>query len=103
MQGESGLLRSMATRAACLSDPSHRIQFVYVPKHTSWLNQVELWLSILVRRVLKRGHFTSVEELRARILAFIDYFNQTAKPFKWTNTGRPLVAENPIPSSAGLS
>ena len=71
---------------------THRIQFVYLPKHTSWLNQVEIWFSILVRRVLKRGSFRSVEDLRTRILAFIDYFNQTAKPFRWTYTGRPLVA-----------
>ncbi len=91
VKGERGVLQSMATRAAYLSDPAHRIQVVYVPKHTSWLNQIEIWFSILVRRVLKRGNFASVEALRTRILEFIAYFNQTAKPFKWTYTGRPLV------------
>jgi hypothetical protein len=54
---------------------------------------VEIWFSILVRRLRKRASFTSVDELRQRMLAFIDYFNQTmAKPFKWTYAGRPLVA-----------
>ena len=88
-KGASGSLPSMARRAAFLSDPTHRIQCVFVPKHTAWRNHVAIWCSILVRRVRKRGSFRSVAELRERILAFISSFNRTTQPFQWTYTGRP--------------
>ena len=95
-KGTSGVPKSQASRAAFLSEPGRRIRFVYTPKHSSWLNQVEIWFSALVRKLLRRSGFTSLDDLKERVPEFIDYFNRTmAKPIKWLYSPRPLHEKTP--------
>lgn len=81
-----------------MSDETHRIRFVFLPKHSSWLNQVEIVFGIIMRKVIRRGNFTSVADLEAKLNAFLAYFNVVlAHPFQWTYTGKPLEKNRPPP------
>lgn len=93
VKGESGMLASMGSRAAFLSDPSHQVVFHDTPKQSSWPNQIEIWLSILVRKLLKRGSFTSVEDLQARVCAFIGYYNRTMARVHVDVSGKAFTAD----------
>jgi hypothetical protein len=81
----------MTTRREFLSDLEHRIRFVYLPKHSSWLNQIEIVFGIIHRKLLRGGNFTSVADLEEQLREFMSYYNTTmAHPFAWTYTGKPV-------------
>ena len=90
-------LRRGVQRRAFLSDPSHQHVFHFTPKHGSWLNQVELWLSVLARRFLKRGNFCSAQDFATRLCDYLEVSNtHAAHPYRWTYAGQPLVRATPF-------
>ena len=91
-KGKSGILcRPPRARPFCAT-PATVSPSTLLPTR-SWINQIEIWFSILVRKVIRRGNFTSKQDLNAKIPRFITHFNETlAKPFRWTYAGRPLTA-----------
>lgn len=95
-KGKQGILQSVSSRRAFLEDLRHRVRFVFLPKHSSWLNQIETVFGIVMRKVMRRGNFTSVADLEAQLRRFLEYFNRIfAHPYRWTYTGKPLTTAPP--------
>lgn len=87
-KGSSGILKNLETRKAFLEKQEHRIQFVFTPKHCSWLNPIENWFAKLQGHVIKNGNFHSVKELNQKVYDYIDYYNKClAKPLNWKFKG----------------
>jgi transposase len=66
--------------------PIFTIEPVWLPKYASWLDQIEIWLSILQRKLLTPNDFPNWETLRERLMQFILHHNASAKPIKWSYT-----------------
>lgn len=90
-KGFSGILKNKESRKAFLENETHRLRFLFTPKHCSWLNQIESWFSQLSRHVITTGDFSSVEDLKTKIEKYINYFNRClAQPFHWKYSGKNL-------------
>lgn len=95
IKGAYGILKSMNTRRAFLERAHHRVRFVFTPKHCSWLNPIENWFAKLQRHVITNGNFSSVKELQSRIVAYVDFYNQSlAKPLNWKFKGFNKAIDN---------
>ena len=87
-KGKDGILKNKESRKQFLEDPSHKVRFIFTPKHCSWLNPIENWFAKLQTQLLNKGNFQSLEILKQKIQRYIEYYNKyAAKPIKWQFKG----------------